>query len=188
MSSTPHYFCTSPRDVRLLYHTPHPFTLCATKICSKPRLPSRGDSLYWNHSHSLDTDWGGAQPFCNNFLNKEHPKRIFTFWHWISYVTFSGMPARPYQVVVRFDAEQVPKVAEGQRCVRLEAKVGVMMCRGQVASFTGMTTTTKNSRDIRKKTTTTQEYISLICMRQCEENQKSIQGISNRTMWTLFAF
>lgn len=45
---------------------------------------------------------------------------------------------KSYQVVVWFDAEQIPEVAESQWGVRLEAEVRVVMSWGQVASLTGM--------------------------------------------------
>lgn len=43
-----------------------------------------------------------------------------------------------YQIVVRFDAKQIPEVAESQRGVGLEAEVRIVMCWGQVASLAGM--------------------------------------------------
>lgn len=52
-----------------------------------------------------------------------------------SYVSDS---CKSYQVVVWFDAEQIPEVAESQRGVGLEAKVWIVMCGGQVASLTAM--------------------------------------------------
>lgn len=50
-----------------------------------------------------------------------------------------------HQVVVGFDAKQISEIAEGQRGVRLEAEVGVVMSRGQVASFTGVRETAQRS-------------------------------------------
>lgn len=38
-----------------------------------------------------------------------------------------------YQIVVRFDPKQLPEVAEGQRGVRLEAEVRVVVRRRQIA-------------------------------------------------------
>lgn len=43
-----------------------------------------------------------------------------------------------YQIVIRFDAKQIPEVAESQWGVRLEAEVRIVMRWGQVASLTGM--------------------------------------------------
>lgn len=38
-----------------------------------------------------------------------------------------------YQIVIRLDPEKLPEVAECHRCVGLEAEVGVMVSRGEVA-------------------------------------------------------
>lgn len=49
-----------------------------------------------------------------------------------------GLPGfQSYQVVIWLDAEQISEVAEGQRGVRLEAEVRIVMCWSQVASLTG---------------------------------------------------
>lgn len=50
------------------------------------------------------------------------------------------------QIVVRFDAKQLPEVAKGQRCVGFQAEIWEMVRWSQVASLTGdqsKTTTTK---------------------------------------------
>lgn len=51
-----------------------------------------------------------------------------------------GVSARfeSYQIVIWFDAKQIPEVAESQWGISLEAEVGIVMCWGQVASLTGM--------------------------------------------------
>lgn len=43
-----------------------------------------------------------------------------------------------YQVIIWFNAKQISEVAESQGSVGLEAEVGVVVCRGQVASLAGM--------------------------------------------------
>lgn len=48
-----------------------------------------------------------------------------------------------HQVIVWFDAEQISEVAERQRSVGLEAEIGVVVCRGQVASLAAMCKTHK---------------------------------------------
>lgn len=52
------------------------------------------------------------------------------------YALVSYWRSQSHQVVVWFDTKQVSEVAEGQRSVGLEAEVGVMVRRGQVAPLT----------------------------------------------------
>lgn len=59
-----------------------------------------------------------------------------------------------HQVVVGFDAKQISEIAEGQWGVRLEAEVGVVVSRGQVASFTGVREMPQRSPEETKTQTT----------------------------------
>lgn len=43
-----------------------------------------------------------------------------------------------YQVIIWFDAKQIPEVTEGQRGVGFEAEIRIVVCRRQVTSLTGM--------------------------------------------------
>lgn len=57
----------------------------------------------------------------------------------------------PYQVVVWFDAEQISEVAEGQWSVGLEAEIGVVVRRGQVAALAAMCKHPQKQRNIAKR-------------------------------------
>jgi len=47
-----------------------------------------------------------------------------------------GVSFHTDQIVVWLDAKQLPEVAEGQRRVRLQTEIWVVMCWGQVAALT----------------------------------------------------
>lgn len=53
-----------------------------------------------------------------------------------------------YQVIIWFNAKQISEVAESQGSVGLEAEVGVVVCRCQVASLAGMCEKHSNQYEI----------------------------------------
>lgn len=59
----------------------------------------------------------------------------FRFFFFCSNTVQKQRRESSHQVIVRFDAEQISEVAEGQGSVGLEAEIGVVVRRGQVASL-----------------------------------------------------
>lgn len=47
------------------------------------------------------------------------------------------MSVHAHQVVVWFDAKQLPEVAEGQRGVRFQTEIWIVVCWRQVAALAG---------------------------------------------------
>lgn len=88
-----------------------------------------------------------------------------------------------YQVIIWFNAKQISEVAESQGSVGLEAEVGVVVCRGQVASLAGMCEKHSNQYQIHSNRNQRFSQLSIQSHSQRHSSKKTMAGAAAVGGW-----